>query len=140
MTPKAGHATPMLHVKSIEESIRFYELLGFQTIDTDRCTPLGWARIHCEGGALMFLRAEHPVDGSKQAWMLCMYAPDLPALRAHLVAHGMNVPVIRCPEYMPSGEIQLRDPDGYSVVVSHWGEKEQQQWTKRISEKPSSRP
>jgi hypothetical protein len=43
--------------------MRFYPLLGFELIDqmgeSDR---LGWARMHCEDGALMFLRAEeiHP--------------------------------------------------------------------------------
>jgi len=55
---KAGWLTPLLHAADIETSIRFYELLGFTTIDTDRATPVGWARLHCEGGALMFLRAE----------------------------------------------------------------------------------
>jgi len=49
MSVKAGYSTPMLHVAEIEESIRFYELLGFATVDTDRCKPLGWARMHCEG-------------------------------------------------------------------------------------------
>lgn len=48
--PKAGWLTPLLHVANIETSIRFYELLGFSTIDTDRAKPLGWARMHCEGG------------------------------------------------------------------------------------------
>ena len=55
---KAGWLTPLLHAADIETSIRFYELPGFTTIDTDRGKPVGWARLHCEGGALMFLRAE----------------------------------------------------------------------------------
>ena len=37
MSIKAGYSTPMLHVGEVERSIRFYELLGFETIDTDRC-------------------------------------------------------------------------------------------------------
>ena len=32
MNVKAGYSTPMLHVADIENSIRFYELLGFTTI------------------------------------------------------------------------------------------------------------
>jgi hypothetical protein len=44
MSVKAGYCTPMLHVAEIEKSTRFYELLGFTTIDTDGCKPLGWAR------------------------------------------------------------------------------------------------
>src|SRR5690348_4520319 len=111
MPPKATYSTPLLHVADIETSIRFYELLGFTTIDTDRCTPLGWARMHCEGGAVMFLRAEHRIDATAQGVMLVMYAPDLTGLRQHLLAHGVKVPPISYPGYMPSGEINLADPD-----------------------------
>jgi hypothetical protein len=90
MTVKASYSTPMLHVADIERSIRFYALLGFATVDTDCGQPLGWARLHHEGGALMFLRAEHPVDASAQALMLCMYTPDLAGLREHLLANGVE--------------------------------------------------
>jgi hypothetical protein len=79
MSAKVGTSTPLLHVAEIERSIRFYELLGFTTVDTDRCKPLGWARMHCEGGAVMFLRADEPVDPSAQAVLLYMYTPDRPA-------------------------------------------------------------
>ena len=135
MTVKAGYSTPMLHVADVEQSIRFYELLGFKTIDDDGMRPLEWARIHCEGGALMFLRAEHPVDASAQAVMFCMYTPDLPALREQLLAANLKVPAIRYPPYMPSGEIQIVDPDGFTVVISHWGKTEQEAWEKRIAAK-----
>jgi hypothetical protein len=132
MPVKATYSTPMLHVADIEHSIRFYELLGFTTIDTDRCQPLGWARLHCEGGAVMFLRAEHPIDPSAQALMLCMYTPDLAGLREHLLANGIQAPPIKFPPYMPSGEITMTDPDGFLIIVSHWGKSEQEAWEKRI--------
>jgi catechol 2,3-dioxygenase-like lactoylglutathione lyase family enzyme len=135
MTAKAGYSTPMLHVAEIEKSIQFYELLGFDTVDTDRCKPLGWARLHCEGGAVKFLRAEEPVDASAHGVMLCMYTPDLTGLREHLLASGVKVPPIKYPEYMPSGEIAIADPDGNIIVVSHWGKSEHEAWEKRISEK-----
>jgi len=136
MSVKVGYSTPMLHVAEIERSIRFYELLGFVTIDTDGCKPLGWARLHCEGGAVMFLRAEEPVDGSAQSVMLSMYTPDLIGLCEQLLASGVKVPPIRYPEYMRSGEITIRDPDGYTILVSHWGKSEQEAWEKRIGAKP----
>jgi hypothetical protein len=124
----------MLHVAEIEKSIRFYELLGFVTVDTDGAKPLGWARIHCEGGAIMFLRAEGPVDATHPV-MLCTYTPDLPGLREQLLASGVKVPAIQYPHYMPSGELNLRDPDGNIVLVSHWGKSEQEAWEKRIGRK-----
>ena len=135
MTIKAGYSTPMLHVAEIEKSICFYELLGFTTVDTDRCTPLGWARMHCEGGAVMFLRAEGPVD-SNHPVMLYMYTPDLPALREQLLAAGVKVPAISYPGYMPSGEINLRDPDGNIIPIAHWGKAEHEAWEKRIGATP----
>ena len=129
---KAGFSTPTYHVADIEKSIWFYELLGFVTIDTDGEKPLGWARMHCEGGALMFLRAEGPVDASAQPALLYMYTPDLPALREQLISKGIKVAPITYPGYMPSGEICVCDPDGYMVLVGHWGETEQVAWEKRI--------
>lgn len=125
---KAGYSTPMFHVASIEESIRFYRLLGFELIDTDGCKPIGWARMHCEGGALMFLRSEELVSASAQGVLLYMYTPNLAALRDHLLASGADVSPITHPPYMPSGEIHLTDPDGYVVMVGHWSDKEHEQW------------
>jgi len=132
MTISAGYSTPLLHVSEIERSIRFYELLGFQTVDTDRAQPLGWARLHCEGGAVMFLRAEEPVDQCARCFMLYLYTADLVALRAHLMENGITVPPIQTPVYMPSGEVTISDPDGYRVFVGHWGDGEHQAWLRRI--------
>jgi hypothetical protein len=136
MTAKVGYSTPMLHVAEVEKSIRFYELLGFETIDTDRCTPLGWARLHCEGGAVMFLRADVPVVGVGKGVMLYMYTADLAGLREQLLAAGVNAPPITRPPYMPSGEMFFTDTDGYVVVIAHWGKTEQEAWEKRIGVKP----
>jgi hypothetical protein len=133
MGVKATYSTPMLHVMEIERSLDFYELLGFVTVDTDGGEPPGWARMHCEGGALMFVRAEHAADPRAQGILLYMYAPDLTTLHADLQASGVSVPPIGYPEYMPSGEMRLVDPDGYSVIVAHWGKSEQQAWEKRIT-------
>ena len=135
MIPKVGYCTPMLHVQEIERSMHFYELLGFQTVDSDRATPIGWARLHCQGGAVMFLRAEEPLGDFPRGVMLCMYTPDLAALREQLLAGGLRVPAIKYPPYMPSGELQIADPDGYPVVISHWGKAEQEAWEKRIAGK-----
>jgi catechol 2,3-dioxygenase-like lactoylglutathione lyase family enzyme len=136
MSVKAGYSTPMLHVAEMEKSIRFYEFLGFTTIDTQGCAPLAWARLHCEdGSAVMFLRAEHPVDSSAQALILYLYTPNLPALREHLLANGVKVSPIGYPEYMPSGKINLADPDGYRIEIAHWGKTEQDAWEQHLKAK-----
>jgi len=135
MTAKVGYSTPLLHVAEIEKSIQFYEILGFTTVDTDRCQPLGWARLHCEGGAVMFLRAEGPATSATHPVMLYTYTPDLTSLREHLLASGVKVPSIKHPGYMPSGEITLADPDGNIIIVAHWGKSEQEAWEERIGKK-----
>lgn len=118
MSAKAIYSAPMLHAMDIERSPAFYERLGFVTADTDGGKPLGWARTHCEGGALVFLRGEHAVDPAVQGVMLYMYSPDLRALHAQLQSNGVAVPPISYPGYMPSGEIQLRETP--MAIPSAW--------------------
>jgi len=131
MPPKAGYCTPMLHVADVVRSIRFYEKLGFTLIDHEGTNPICWARVHCEGGALMFLRnEEEPMHPAKQAVLFYLYTPDLPALREHLLAQGVEVSAISHPPHMQSGEVCLRDPDGYFIQIGHWGEKEHAEWEK----------
>ena len=132
MRIKAGYSTPILHVAEIEKSIRFYEMLGFELIDTDDCKPLGWARIHCEGGALMFLRNEHSEESVVPALMLCMYTEDLVGLRESLIANQIEMSPIQYPPYMPSGECYCNDPDGNRIMLEHWGKQEQETWVKRL--------
>ena len=133
---KASYLTPLINVADIERSIRFYQKLGLVTIDTDRAEPLGWARMQCEGGALMFVRSEQPVNVSGVPFLFYLYTPDLPALREDLIAGGIDVPPIKRPGYMPSGEVSLKDPDGYHVLIGHWSDAENQAWLERIREKP----
>ena len=135
---KAGYSTPMLHVSSLERSIPFYERLGFELVDTDRCEPLGWARLHCEGGAIMLLRSgegEPAFDPRQQAVLLYLYTPDLAGLRRQLVDAGVDLSEIQFPPYMPSGELRVDDPDGYVLLIAHWGEAEHTAWLERIGRK-----
>ncbi|MBA3889085.1 MAG: hypothetical protein H0X64_00995 [Gemmatimonadaceae bacterium] len=110
----------------------FYELLGFELVDTDRCIPIGWCRMHCEGSAVMLLRAEEPVNPEHQPVLFYMYTADLPALREHLISNHIEVSAIQYPDHGPSGEVSLNDPDGYRLGIVHWGEKEHSEWLMRI--------
>jgi Glyoxalase/Bleomycin resistance protein/Dioxygenase superfamily len=134
----AGWVTPGLHVADVGRSIRFYELLGFELIDIDGKPPV-WARMHCEGGALMFLKAEEWVDTSGVPVFFYLYTPDLAGLRDRLAASGIEAPPICYPEYMRSGELKLRNPDGYLVLIGHWGQTEHEAWLKQIEKKKQLR-
>jgi hypothetical protein len=133
----ATYSTPLIHVADVEKSIRWYELLGFNVIDSDG-DPIGWARLHCEGGAIMLLCAERPIDPNAQRIGLYMYSPDLISLREHLLASGVNASEIYYPGYMPSGEMRLRDPDMFFVFVGHWGKREQEAWERRLASRRAS--
>lgn len=129
MTIKAGYSTPMLHVADVERAIDFYRKLGFELIDVQPSTsPFGWARMHCEGGALMFLRAEEDAAPPRGGVLLYLYTPDLPGLREQLLAAGVEASAIEYPEYMASGEMCVADLDGNTILVGHWGDAEQQTW------------
>src|SRR5258705_7646276 len=74
----------------------------------------------------MFLQAEdgQGVKPAEQGILLYLYTEDLVALREHLIAQGIECPAIHFPEYMPSAELAIRDPDGYGVIIGHWGKSE----------------
>ncbi|MGK2855631.1 MAG: VOC family protein [Thermoanaerobaculia bacterium] len=129
MTARIGYSTPLLQVADVARSLRFYRTLGFEIVDVegDGDSP-GWARVHCEGGAIMFLLAEEPVDPAKQSVLFALYTPDLPALRARLLADGLAPSPIRHPDYMPSGELQINDPDGYVILINQWSTAEDEPW------------
>jgi hypothetical protein len=89
----------------------------------------GWARLHCEGGSLMFLHVEGGAPNSPRDRVLFyMYTSDLEALRTRLLAEGVAPGPISRPPYMPKGEICLTDPDGYTVLVGHWDDEDHQKW------------
>jgi catechol 2,3-dioxygenase-like lactoylglutathione lyase family enzyme len=137
---RAGFSTPLIHVKDVERSIRFYELLGFQLADhVVEGGHASWARMHCEGGAVMFLAVEEEIRPREQNIQLYLYTPDLPALRDRLLAAGIEVTEIRRPGYMPSGEVQVRDPDGYAMWIGHWGKEQQESWEKQAHERMALR-
>lgn len=131
MSVTAGYLTLLLQVRDIDKSLSFYSLLGFETVDIDKANGVTvWARMHCPGGAIMFIPAE---DGEvSQAGSLgYLYTADLPQLCADLTAAGVEVGAVTYPQYMPSGEICLLDPDGYVLLVGHWGSAEDEAWQRQ---------
>jgi catechol 2,3-dioxygenase-like lactoylglutathione lyase family enzyme len=156
-TARVGYSVPILRVKDVERSVRFYELLGFTATALLR-TKDGvayWANLSChrgptfeeqssagdksvevskqnaprapderttenESAAVMVSLGEDPLaplDGTMQAASLYLFTKDLEGLRAQLVSQGVEVSEIVTREYMPKGEMELRDPDGWRVFV-----------------------
>ncbi len=83
----------------------------------------------------MFLEAEGTLRPADQTVLFYLYTPDLPGLRDHLLANGVEVSAIRYPDYMRSGGVRLDDPDGYVILVGHWGKEEHEEWERRLEGK-----
>lgn len=131
---------PMLHVADVQESVRFYEQLGFTPFNILR-HPDGrafWAKMTAGEATIMFAAASGPVPAEDQAIIVYLYSNDVAALRGHLLVSGVNdgstfqghsVPhngrniafVITHPFYMPRGELRVADPDGYCLLIGQLG-------------------
>lgn len=126
---------PMAHVADVEASIRFYELLGFKV--DDRMQEGGrtnWASVESLAASLMLAVASDPVKPEQQAILFYLHCPDVSAMRKHLLANGVADGGTFCgaqgpnrgrsvvfevthPDYMPTGELRVADPDGYCLLI-----------------------
>ena len=114
---------PLAHAADVQRSVDFYRLLGME-VRGSLANPAGglqWVHLSSEQAELMFARASEPVIASRQAVLFYLYAPDLIALREHLLANGVKVSGITYPDYMSKGEIRLEDPDGYTLLIGQAG-------------------
>ncbi len=129
---------PYAHVANVGQSMTFYALLGFAPVNVVRDAHGGgepyWAMLSSGQAEIMLARASGPIDAGQQAVLFYMYAEDVGALRAHLLAsgladgnsfHGQPGPdggrgvvfAINRPAYMPAGEMRVHDPDGYVLQI-----------------------
>jgi catechol 2,3-dioxygenase-like lactoylglutathione lyase family enzyme len=122
--------TPYAHVVDLERSIAFYAQVGFSVRnefrDGDR---LSWAFLTTPSpepneasGRLMLGLAEEPGDPERQGVLFYCWSADVAQLRDDLLAADVEVSAIEHPAYMPAGEIEVRDPDGYLLVIGQLGE------------------
>ena len=116
---------PMIRVSDVERSARFYELLSFQVGNyvPREARPMRWAWLYQPaapnwktGANLMLVSGEAKIEGEPPV-VLYLYAADLVALRQQLIDGGIRVGAITYPWYLPKGEFELHDPDGYTVMV-----------------------
>ncbi|HUS18471.1 MAG TPA: VOC family protein [Terriglobales bacterium] len=124
--PPITALVPMVHVADVERSVAFYQLLGFEVGNRVPPTgPMGWCWLYQphapdwkRGANLMLSRSECPIDAKVQSFLVYLYAEDLAALRTELLAHGLKPSEITFPIYLPEGEFQLSDPDGFCLMIA----------------------
>ncbi len=111
---------PLVHVRSVPESVAFYERLGFSAVHTftaDGGTEPVWAELVNGGARLMISRSRDAPAAPDM--LLYVYTADVDAARAVLVANGVDAGVVEHPFWAPRGEFRVEDPDGYIVMVTH---------------------
>ena len=112
----------MAEVASVPRSIEFYRELGFEVGNSftpaDEPEPT-WAWLSSDGGAeLMIARRERRTPTAPPV-LFYLYCDDVAAARAELESAGVGCGAIAYPFYAPRGEFQVRDPDGYQIMVTH---------------------
>jgi ketosteroid isomerase-like protein len=115
---RVSRLIPFVHVTDVERSIAWYGHLGF--VVTEIFTPAGrlnWANLVSGDAELMLQRAFSPLT-DRDAIVLWLYSHDLAALRDQLVAADVTAGVIVDGTPGPSQQMELTDPDGYTVMVA----------------------
>jgi catechol 2,3-dioxygenase-like lactoylglutathione lyase family enzyme len=125
MMPVTG-LVPMIPVLNVERSVEFYQLLGFVVGNrVPREGPMNWAWLFApnapdwrRGPNLMLSRSEGGIDPAVCDVLFYFYATDLVALRGELVSAGRSPGPIKYPDYLPKGEIAIKDPNGYCLMIA----------------------
>ena len=128
--PPISAIVAMIHVADIERSRAFYRLLGFEVGNrVPREGPAHWMWLYSRaandwrrGPNLMLTCISRPVNAKAQEVLFYLYARDLVALRNELLASGVLVSEITYPDYLPNGESQITDPDGYCLMIAQAGD------------------
>jgi hypothetical protein len=111
----------MAEVASVVRSIDFYRKLGFEVANS--FTPAGaaepsWAWLRHGGAELMVAQAEGG-DPSRRPVLFYLYCEAVEAARSSLETADVPCGPIQFPFYAPKGEFEVRDPDGYVLMITH---------------------
>lgn len=113
---------PMAEVASVARSIEFYGRLGFEVLGT--FTPpdaqaASWASLRNGAAAELMVTAGGGDAAGSRPVLFYLYCDDVAAARAALEAAGVECGPVRYPFYAPRGEFEVRDPDGYRLMITH---------------------
>src|SRR4051812_47843260 len=114
---------PLAQVADVDRSIAFYQQLGLIPGGRAKNENIDFAGLRTQRGetVLMLTRGRKPIAANEQRVLFYLYTRDLKALRDRLVAAGIAVSAIVPREYMERGEVELADPDGYTVLIGEDG-------------------
>jgi hypothetical protein len=116
---RVSRLVPFVHVDDVDRSVAFYHHLGFTATSVYRYRgDAVWAALQSEAAELMITRDGDPVDPAGQGVLFYLYSPDLTALRAQLLASGVDAGEIQDGTPGPREEMKVTDPDGYVLMIA----------------------
>jgi len=110
---------PFAHVTNVDRSVAFYERLGFEMLH--EATAHGrrmWAFLERGDARLMVAAADGAFDPDAQGIIFYLYTRDLDALRARLVAGGVDAGEVTTGGPGPDRQLEVTDPDGYVLMLA----------------------
>ncbi len=105
---------PMLPVRSIDQSISFYEKLGFSV--EQRNDGWGWAMLCFGDCRIMIDRSINTQPDAQRQSVLYLYPGDIRAYHQQVRAGGLSVPDLDTTFYGLT-EFRLDDPDGNRMWI-----------------------
>ena len=116
---RVSRLVPFVHVDDVDRSVAFYHHLGFTATSVYRYRgDAVWAALQSEAAELMVTRDGDPIDPAGQGVLFYLYSPDLTALRAQLLASGVDAGEIADGTPGPREEMKVTDPDGYVLMIA----------------------
>ena len=111
---KMSRVVPMLPVRSMPESVTFYEKLGFSV--EQRNDDWRWALLVFDQCRLMLDESINPHPGLPRTGVLYLYPDDIAAFHAHVRGNGLAVPDLDVTFYGMT-EFRIEDPDGNRLWI-----------------------
>jgi hypothetical protein len=112
---RVNRLVPFVRVVDVERSVAFYAHLGFSVQDVARYRDrLSWASLQSEGAEIMLEGTYGPSDPDHQRVQFYLYSRDLAALRAQLLAAGIEPGAIEDGTPGPREQMRVTDPTATS--------------------------
>lgn len=111
---------PYAKTKDVQRAVAFYQKLGFSIANQhpeDSSDPI-WVWLNAGKANLMLHHTDEPVVPAQQRVFFYLYVRDVAAFREQVVSSGITAGPLTHPFYLPCGEFDVHDPDGYMIMIA----------------------